>query len=390
MAALAERDRAETAQDSLRRSLYASDVQLAQAAWNSGNPLRMQQLLEGQKPRAGETDLRGFEWHYLRRLGSIVRSVRIGPGATWGGLSPDGTQFVLPHFKPGSGQYLKHELLLEFWDLTPRTVKRTISPFPGELAVTSGSHDNFSADGKRFAYGAMIRDAAGQEHFAIRVWEWGRDPELRASINLPGFATDTTLDRAGQRLATAVTGSQGEGGCDIKIWAVDGGKEALTIPLPGQWPSQLAFSPDGSQLAALTQAVGRADLNADREIRVWDSGTGKETSRFAPESGSSSLAFSPDGKRLAVSRGGLDSLWLYDASSGKRQLELTKTENVAWDVRPAFSPDGSLLAIGSGDGKVSIWDVSATAMPNAARRFAPWQATIVNFATSPSAATGVF
>ena len=176
--ARAERDRAETVQDSLRRSLYASDVQLAQAAWNSGNPLRLQQLLEGQKPRGGETDLRGFEWQYLRRLGSIVRSVRIGPGATWGGLSPDGTQFVLPHFKPGSGQYLKHELLLEFWDLTSRTVKRTISPFPGELAVTSGSHDNFSADGKRFAYGAMIRDAAGQEHFAIRVWEWGRDPEL--------------------------------------------------------------------------------------------------------------------------------------------------------------------------------------------------------------------
>ena len=70
---------AETARQSLRRSLYASDMQLAEEAWESGDILRMRELLDGQKPRAGEDDLRGFEWHYLRRLGSTVQMSSAGP-----------------------------------------------------------------------------------------------------------------------------------------------------------------------------------------------------------------------------------------------------------------------------------------------------------------------
>ena len=44
---------AEAARESLRRSLYASDMQLAEEAWESGDIFRMRDLLDGQKPRAG-------------------------------------------------------------------------------------------------------------------------------------------------------------------------------------------------------------------------------------------------------------------------------------------------------------------------------------------------
>ena len=71
--AAVERNNAVAAKKGLRRSLYASDVQLAHAAWESGNIIRMRELLDGQKPRTGEAELRGFEWHYLRRLGSTVQ-----------------------------------------------------------------------------------------------------------------------------------------------------------------------------------------------------------------------------------------------------------------------------------------------------------------------------
>ena len=49
----AGRNEAEAARQSLRRSLYASDMQLAEEAWESGDILRMRELLDGQRPRAG-------------------------------------------------------------------------------------------------------------------------------------------------------------------------------------------------------------------------------------------------------------------------------------------------------------------------------------------------
>ena len=46
----AKRREAELARQSLRRSLYVSDIQLAQAAWKTGNRLGMRELLEQQAP----------------------------------------------------------------------------------------------------------------------------------------------------------------------------------------------------------------------------------------------------------------------------------------------------------------------------------------------------
>ena len=80
--------------EDLRRSLYTADIQLAEEARESGDILRMRELLDGQKPRPGEADLRGFEWHYLRRLGATFRPVRLGRGSLAGALSPDGTRYV--------------------------------------------------------------------------------------------------------------------------------------------------------------------------------------------------------------------------------------------------------------------------------------------------------
>ena len=43
-------------------------MNLAQHAWDAGGIERVQELLEQHRPKPGETDLRGFEWHYLYRL----------------------------------------------------------------------------------------------------------------------------------------------------------------------------------------------------------------------------------------------------------------------------------------------------------------------------------
>ena len=48
--------------------LYDSQMRLAQQAWGSGQVELAQELLEALRPESGGRDLRGFEWHYLRRM----------------------------------------------------------------------------------------------------------------------------------------------------------------------------------------------------------------------------------------------------------------------------------------------------------------------------------
>src|SRR5262249_34920808 len=51
-----------------RRNLYLSNMNLAQNAWRDNQAARVLELLDQQRPKVGEIDLRGFEWDYLRRL----------------------------------------------------------------------------------------------------------------------------------------------------------------------------------------------------------------------------------------------------------------------------------------------------------------------------------
>ena len=85
---------------------------------------------------------------------------------------------------------------------------------------------------------------------------------------------------------------------------------------------------------------------------MWDVGTGQEVT-LQPESWGHSLSFSPDGTLLAI--GSKDHVRLWDVAS--RQLATTFA-NPGFLSDVSFSPDGALLAVGSSDQRVRLWDVS--------------------------------
>jgi hypothetical protein len=60
-----------------RRTLYVAQIQAAHRAWDQGNIAQARVLLRAQLPKAGEEDLRGFEWRYLWKLCRDQSSVTI-------------------------------------------------------------------------------------------------------------------------------------------------------------------------------------------------------------------------------------------------------------------------------------------------------------------------
>ena len=66
------------------------------------------------------------------------------------------------------------------------------------------------------------------------------------------------------------------------------------------------------------------------------------------------IVFSPDGMRLAVASA--IGIWIYDARPGKeKELDLF-TEHTEDVTALAFSPDGSILASGSRNSTIKLWD----------------------------------
>ncbi len=360
--ATAQRQTAEDARQSVRRSLYASDMQLAEEAWESGDIPRMRDLLEEHRPRPGTPDLRGFEWHYLRGLGTTVHIAKLAQDSTFGQLSLDGTHYVyvgmlFPHHEPDAGKKLELKLV----DVTSGRTVRQIVPFPDETMSNVHVPLTFSPDGKRFLAMMRVTDKSGRSAWRIKVFDWETGRDMCTLADLGGVPGAAAFDHSGGRLAVVTLRQEGQAGSDLRIWDLASGRQRLAIALPGRHIVHLhsvAFSPDGTRLATLTKPVGPEASRSAGEVRAWDAASGAEWLRFETGPASAGLAYSPDGKWLAEISVGGASHRLRDAGSGKEVLELTTAPSAGISFSVAFSPDGSRLAVSSQDSKVRIWNVT--------------------------------
>jgi len=172
----------------------------------------------------------------------------------------------------------------------------------------------FSPDGKYVAAGAWGAPSELPEPGQAAVWntetgELLHSFRVKAAIDwnesLYSIA-DVAFDPTSTRLATAVSDGT------VRLWELSSGRTIMTLPAhrgepidisdPTGWiavPDKVvrcvAFSPDGSRLAA---------AGYERVVRIWNAETGEETDAFrfdVPWIGD--LAFSPDGRQLAAGGG---------------------------------------------------------------------------------------
>ena len=174
---------------------------------------------------------------------------------------------------------------------------------------------------------------------------------------------------------------------NIGIWLYDAetGRELVLLDTESIWGNPLAFSPDGTTLAALDGPIKLWDVSTqtkiatfeeqaggavafspdgtklaagsiDKTIRLWDVSTGKNVSTFIGHTElPRSIAFSPDGTTL-VSGSQDETIRLWNVSTGKNICTLTGHTGMVESI--AFSPDGTTLASGSQDETVRLWNVS--------------------------------
>lgn len=151
----------------------------------------------------------------------------------------------------------------------------------------------------------------------------------------------------------------------VKVWSLPGGDPVLTLPPDGSDFGSVAYSPDGRTLAANRVGLGAIAWaipgGAERTTYLFPGGQPTAlTGLMSPGWG---LAYSPDGKILAggASHGGEDGfLMLWSTLDGKEVGVRPKTLRPITSV--SYARDGRMIATGSMDGAIDLWDV-ATGRP---------------------------
>jgi hypothetical protein len=316
------------------------------------------------------------------RTGSTLNTIPHGPGSISFALSPEGKRlaFSLTPYSKALKRYIPGDILMQ----DART-GRTLWKAPARV---SGDGDtvgirSFSPDGKTLAaLGTRVterkKDKAGREYVErttalLRKWD-AQTGKLITNLAIPDGFFGPALSPKQDILVTwrqilvPITLEDGHesnrmAGTEVKLWDADTGAFLRLLEVPESTEvSGFTFSSDGRWIAAGGhENRPGTTMHLGSVVLIWEASTGKIVHTLRTDGHRiSTLAFSPDGSLLAVGnvsgrQGQSDEVILWDTRTGQRRATFIGHAKQATQL--AFSPDGRILASGDLGGKVLIWRV---------------------------------
>jgi WD40 repeat protein len=302
----------EAARKDPARAEYHRRIARAEETWRNTGLEQAKQILDDCAP-----EMRGWEWHYLRRL--FESGARALPGRRCVALSPDGKRVAA-----ADGPSVK------VWDLKTGQAQLAFNGHSREVLAVA-----FSRDGKRLV-------SAGADQSAI-VWDAATGKPVVTLRGHKGSIGRLAINPGGTRVATASDDGS------AKVWGLATGKEVVTFSGHRRPVVGIAFSHDGGRVAT-------ADGDG---VKVWDAESGQVA--YSVEGRQQAVAFSPDGGSLAVGGRG-DTVQVLEARTGKQRYTIGRFSEAVCCL--AFTPDGKGLVAGFAveagrpAGRIRLWDAS--------------------------------
>lgn len=232
----------------------------------------------------------------------------------------------------------------------------------GERLVIIGRHHSWvralavSADGKWIA--------SSSKDSTLRVWNC-ETGECKWHLNLPDAETKAVAFSPDAELVVSIWHGSGEDGSgedgSLVIWNLGTNcYTAASIRCESMRGGEsIVFLPSGLLLTVRRDAHHIAVMHFDLQDPL------STTHTLEVEHGSCS-AVSPDGRRIAIGGGFRSGCALWHRETGKQLAHMTYAGS---PDSVAFSPDGSLVALGWNDGNVMIWNPVTDPMVRVSHHF---------------------